>query len=181
MNKNLPNIFVYLDEYNYQIFKNNNIHLGVIYRNYGTRKREIELSKIAKACKKKRYPLFVSNDVKLALKVKADGIYIPSFNKSKKFMNLEKKNMFIIGSAHNQKEIKEKLMQKCKGLFISPAFYIKKRKKFLGIHKFNYLARSNKINAFALGGINESNIQKLKLFNIKGFAGIRLFKKKTGL
>ena len=54
-------------------------------------------------------------------------------------------------------------MQKCKGLIISPAFYIKKRKKFLGIHIFNYLARSNKINAFALGGINESNIQKLKL------------------
>ena len=55
--------------------------MGVIYRNYNDPKRETELIKIAKACKKKRYQLFVSNDIKLALKVRADGIYIPSFNK----------------------------------------------------------------------------------------------------
>ena len=64
-----------------------------------------ELLRIAKACKKNRYQLFVSNNLKLALKVKANGIYIPSFNKTKKFSNLEKKNIEIIGSAHNQKEI----------------------------------------------------------------------------
>ena len=59
--------------------------MGIIYRNYNDRKREKQLIKIAKACKKNRYQLFVSNDVKLALKVKADGIYIPSFNKTQKF------------------------------------------------------------------------------------------------
>ena len=37
----------------------------------------------------------------------------------------------------------------------------------------------NKVNFFALGGINEKNINKLKLFNrIKGFGGIAIFKKK---
>ena len=60
--------------------------MGIIYRNYNDPKRETELIKIAKACKKKRYQLFVSNDIKLALKVRADGIYIPSFNKTKKYL-----------------------------------------------------------------------------------------------
>jgi len=69
--------------------------------------------RIAKACKKSRYQLFVSNDLKLALKVKANGIYIPSFNKTKTFSNLEKKNIAIIGSAHNQKEIHRKISQNC--------------------------------------------------------------------
>ena len=69
--------------------------------------------RIAKACKKSRYQLFVSNDLKLAPKVKANGIYIPSFNKTKKFSNLEKKNIAIIGSAHNQKEIHRKISQNC--------------------------------------------------------------------
>ena len=69
--------------------------MGVIYRNYHKIKRVKELLKIAKACKKKRYQLFVSNDIKLALKVRADGIYIPSFNKTRKFRNLEKKNLKI--------------------------------------------------------------------------------------
>ena len=39
----------------------------------------------------------------------------------------------------------------------------------------------NKINILALGGITENNIRKLKLLYIKGFGGIKVFKKKTGL
>ena len=39
----------------------------------------------------------------------------------------------------------------------------------------------NKINILALGGISENNIHKLKLLYIKGFGGIRIFKKKPAL
>ena len=152
--------------------------MGIIYRNYNAEKRENELVKIAKACKKNRNQLFVSNDVKLAIKVKAEGIYIPSFNKTKGFANLEKKNIKILGSAHNQKEIHKKISQNCTAIFLSPIFYIEKSNRFLGVHKFNYLVYSNNTNIFALGGISESNIHKLKLLNIKGFGGIRMFKKK---
>ena len=176
MHKKLPNIFIFLDQYNNEIFKNKNINLGIIYRNYSQRIRENELIKIANACKKKRYKLFVANDVKLA--PKADGIYIPAFNKVKKFSNLEKKNIIILGSAHNQKEISEKISQNCNAIFLSPIFYVKKSKSFLGLHKFNFLSSSNKINFYALGGISEKNIKKLKLLAIKGFGGITLFKKK---
>ena len=122
MHKYLPNLFIFIDRYNNQIFENNSINIGIIYRNYNDANRETELNKITKACKKKRYQLFVSNDIKLALKVRADGIYIPSFNKTRKFINLEKKNLTILGSAHNQKEIREKISQKCRAIFLSPFF-----------------------------------------------------------
>jgi len=178
MHKKLPNFFIFLDEYNSEIFKNKNINIGIVYRNYKDRNRENQLVKIARACKKNRYQLFVSNDVKLVYKVKADGIYVPSFNKTKKFLNLEKKNISIIGSAHNQKEIHKKVSQNCKAIFLSPLFYVKKSKNFLDLHKFNYLTCLNKIDIFALGGISENNIRKLKLLDIKGIGGIRLFKKK---
>ena len=152
--------------------------MGIIYRNYNDNKRENELIKISKACRKKRCKLFVSNDIKLAIKFKADGVYIPSFNKVKSFSNLEKKNIIVIGSAHNQSEINKKISQNCKNIFLSPIFSVKKSKSFLDLHKFNYLSSRNKINIFALGGISEQNIHKLKLLNINGFGGIRLFKKK---
>ena len=181
MHKYLPNFFIFVDRYNNQIFENNSINIGIIYRNYNDANRETELNKIAKACKKKRYQLFVSNDIKLALKVRADGIYIPSFNKTRKFINLEKKNLTILGSAHNQKEIREKISQKCRAIFLSPIFYVKKSINFLNIYKFNYLSRSNKVTMLALGGITEHNIRKLRLLHIKGFGGISIFKKKTGL
>ena len=152
--------------------------MGIIYRNYNDSKREEKLIKIAKECKKKRYQLFISNDVKLTLKFKADGIYIPSFNKTKKFQNLEKKNIRILGSAHNQKEIHTKVLQNCSAIFLSPIFHVEKSKKFLDLHKFNYLKYSNKIDMFALGGISEKNLHRLKLLDIQGFGGISLFKKK---
>ena len=178
MHKYLPNFFIFIDRYNNQIFENNNINIGIIYRNYNDANRETELNKIAKACKKKRYQLFVSNDIKLALKVRADGIYIPSFNKTRKFINLEKKNLTILGSAHNQKEIREKISQKCRAIFLSPIFYVKKSINFLNVYKFNYLSRSNTVNILALGGIAEHNVRKLRLLHIKGFGGIGMFKKK---
>tara|TARA_B100000686_G_scaffold347191_1_gene435358 strand:+ start:685 stop:1263 length:579 start_codon:yes stop_codon:yes gene_type:complete len=178
MHKSLPNFFIFLDQYNSEIFKNKNINIGIIYRNYKDTTRENQLKKIAKACKKNRFQLFVSNDIKLVHKFKADGIYIPSFNRTKKFSNLEKKNIKILGSAHNQREIHEKISQNCKAIFLSPLFFVKKSKTFLGLHKFNYLSYMNKINIYALGGISENNIRKLKLIYSKGFGGIRLFKKK---
>ena len=60
-------------------------------------------------------------------------------------------------------------------------FYVEKSTNFLNIYKFNYLSRSNKVNILALGGITEDNVRKLRSLNIKGFGGIRIFKKKTGL
>ena len=170
-----------MDQFNNQIFENNITNIGVIYRNYNNPKREIELIKIKKACRKRKYQLFVSNDIKLALKVKADGIYIPSFNKLSNFKNFEKKKFLIIGSAHSQKEIQEKISQKCKAIFLSPLFYIEKSSSFLGINKFNFLSYSNNINILALGGISENNINKLRLLNIKGFGGMGIFKKKPAL
>ena len=178
MYKNLPNLYIFLDQYNDYFFKHNNVNIGIIYRNYNDPKRETELVKIANACKKKRYKLFVSNNIKLTLKVRADGIYIPSFNKTKQFLNLEKKNFIILGSAHNQKEIREKISQKCRAIFLSPIFFVKKSRNFLDVYKFNFLSQLNKVDLLALGGINEHNIRKLRLLRIKGFGGIRAFKKK---
>ena len=152
--------------------------MGIIYRNYNKKKREKELIKIVKACKKTRKQLFVSNDMKLTIKFKADGIYIPAFNKTKIFLNLEKRGIKILGSAHNQKELQTKISQKCSAIFLSPIFNVNKSKKFLGLHKFNFLTLSNNISILALGGISQKNIRKLKMLNINGFGGIQMFKKK---
>ena len=174
----MPKIYIFLDQYNKNIFKNNSKNIGIIYRNYKSKKREEELNRIAKACKIKRYKLYVANNIKLAIKVKAEGVYIPAFNKTKKFLNLEKKNLSILGSAHNQKELQEKMSQKCRAIFLSPIFYVEKSINFLNVYKFNNLSRLNKVSVLALGGITEHNVRKLRLLHIKGFGGISMFKKK---
>ena len=133
MHKYLPKFFIFLDQYNSEIFKNKNINIGIIYRNYKDRKRESQLIKIAKACKKSRYQLFVSNDISLHTKLRQMEFIFLHLIKQKSFSNLEKKNIIILGSAHNQKEIHKKFYKIVSAIFLSPLFYVKKSKTFLGI------------------------------------------------
>ena len=103
------------------------------------------------------------------------------FNKTKRLSNLENRKLILLGSAHNQKEIHQKIAQKCTAIFLSPIFPIKKSRNHLNLYKFNFLSQLNKVNFLALGGINYNNIKKLKLLNISGFGGIRIGKKKPAL
>ena len=147
----------------------------IIYRNYTSKK--IDKSKFLEFknyCKKKSIKLYLSNNIKLALKLKLDGAYIPSFNKKFNHLNYKyDKNFKIIGSAHNLKEIKIKELQKVEAIFISSLF--KKNKNFLGINRFKNLSGLTKKRIIALGGINKENIKLLNLLNKSGFAGISYF------
>ena len=112
--------------------------------------------------------------MKLAIKLRLDGVYIPSFNKKYDHLSYSTySNFIIIGSAHNLKEIKIKELQKTQSIFISSLF--KKNKNYLGLNKFKIISTYTKKNIVALGGLSEQNLKKLKLINISDFAGISYF------
>ena len=130
---------------------------------------------IKKYCKLQKRKFFLSNNFKLAFKLGLDGVYLPSFNNDLKHINFpKKKNFFIIGSAHNNKEIKRKELQKVDLIFIASLF--NKKKSYLGLNRFMILTKLTKKKIIALGGINNSNIQKLKIINACGFSAITYFK-----
>ena len=130
---------------------------------------------IKKYCKQKRLKFYLSNNIKLAIKLDLDGAYIPSFNQSFNHLNYSFKSDFnIIGSAHNLKQIKIKESQKVKRIFLSSLF--KKNKNYLGINKFKIISKYTKCKIIPLGGISKKNIKKIKLLNIREFAGISYFK-----
>jgi len=106
-----------------------------------------------------------------------DGVYIPSFNKGVIPKNFNKNNFWIIGSAHNLKEISEKKKQGVQFLFISPLFKIKKKNQFLGPVKFNILTKHFNKKTIALGGINNENINIINKINCFGFASISYIEK----
>tara|TARA_B100002052_G_C15570188_1_gene457495 strand:- start:27 stop:545 length:519 start_codon:yes stop_codon:yes gene_type:complete len=147
----------------------------VIYRKYNSNIFDKELIlKIKKYCKNRGIEFYLSNNIKLAIKLNLDGAYIPSFNKSTQHLAFSLKKQFnLIGSAHNFKEIKIKEMQNVSKIFISSLF--KKNKNFLGMNKFKLISNSTKKKVVALGGISKSNLKKLKLLNNSEFAGISYF------
>ena len=115
----------------------------VIYRDY-TNKIDIKkIIKIKNYCKKINKFFYLSNNIKLALRLDLDGAYIPSFNHEMNHLNYSiNKNFQIIGSAHNLKEIRIKEKQNVSKIFISSLF--KKNKNYLGIYKFKLISNLTK-------------------------------------
>ena len=147
----------------------------IIYRNYSAKTIDRALIlKIKRYCKRKSIKFYLSNNIKLAIKLNLDGAYIPAFNKSLKHLAYSFKKKFeIIGSAHNLKEIRMKEKQNVKKIFLSSLF--KKNKNFLGINKFKLLSKLTNQKIVILGGISKKNKKKLSLLDQSDFAGISYF------
>ena len=146
----------------------------IIYRNYNQNLDEKLIIKIRDYCKKKGNKFFLSNNIKLAIKLDLDGAYIPSFNRNRKHLSYSfKKKFIIVGSSHNVYQIRIKELQKVKSIFLSSLF--KKNKNYLGINRFKLISLLTKKPVISLGGVSKTNLKKLSLIDCVGFAGISFF------
>ena len=174
MHVNLPSKYYFINKFDTNNIDKLDKNTGIIFRNYSSKIDLKSIINLKKICKKKNFKFFLSNDVRLALKLKLDGAYIPSFNKNTKHLSFSfAKNFLLLGSAHNNKELKIKETQLVKIIFLSSLF--KKNKNYLGINKFKLLSKLTNTKIVALGGISSKNLKKLNLLNCYGFAGISYF------
>ena len=171
-------IYYFIDEFNREEIQKLSRKIVLIYRNYNRNYNLKLIKKIKYFCLKQNRKFYISNNLKLALNLSLDGLYIPSFNKLCNYKNLSSKKKFeIIGSAHNSIQIKNKEKQGCVSIFIAPIFKTKKNDYFLDTARFNLLAKNTKKKIIALGGINYLNYKRLKLTKVDGFASISWIKK----
>ena len=161
MHKNLPSFFLFINNFKEKYIRKLDKKIAIIYRNYEKGLDKKLILKIKKVCKKDGRKFYLSNNIKIAINLDLDGVYLPSFNKN---LNFNKNNLrtkfIIIGSAHS----------------VKPIFKTKKSNFFLNTIKFNTLAAKSKKKVIALGGITSKNLKKLKLTKAFGFAGISYFK-----
>ena len=175
MHNNLPKQYYFIEKFDKKILENQSVKTAIVYRNYSKKINKIEILKLRNFCNKKKLKLFLSNNFKLALKLKLNGAYIPSFNKSFYHLNYNlKKDFIILGSAHNLREIRIKELQKVDAIFLSSIF--KKNNNYLGLFKFLNLIYFSKKEFVALGGISQKNKKILNMIKLWGFAGISYFK-----
>ena len=137
---------------------------NLIYYNFSNY-NYINIKNVRQWCKTNRIKFYIVDDIKLAIKLKTDGIYLTSQYKIKKNLFLFKKKFTILGSAHNQMEYYRKKSQGCKRIFLSPIFKTNKYSinKVLGLVKFNLISLDWDIKTVALGGINKKNFRFAKL------------------
>ena len=177
MHKNLE-IYYFIDKINLKELLGIKKKINIIFRDYNRQIDENEILKIKHICKKKGFGLYLANNIKLAIKLNLNGVYIPAFNKNLNFKNINCTKKFkIIGSAHNFKEVQIKEKQKCEKIFISPIFKTEKSKKYLDTIKFNLIANKTKKQVVGLGGINSKNLKRINLTKSCGIASISWIKK----
>tara|TARA_B100000963_G_C22590123_1_gene655074 strand:- start:831 stop:1406 length:576 start_codon:yes stop_codon:yes gene_type:complete len=152
----------------------------IIYRAGKKTENIAKLLNFRNLCKSKKIKFFISNNEKLMKLLKADGLYISSYNKDLRLKRLKISNYKLIGSAHNMKEINIKLLQGCSNILYSRLFKTnyEQKKGYMGAIKFNLFIIQNKINLVPLGGIRLSNLNKLNMVNCNSLALLSEIKKK---
>ena len=164
MNNYRLKYYIFLDELNEKIIKNiqklkkKKIDFKLIIS-------EKNFFSILDFANNSKISFYIIDDIKLAVKYKAFGIFVTGKNKN--FINTPKNTnkIKIIGSAHNQYEYFIKERQGCSTIFLSPIFYNKKYSlnKILHINKFNLITLNWKTGIGALGGINLKNLRLIQL------------------
>jgi thiamine-phosphate pyrophosphorylase len=151
----------------------------IIYRNNKKIDNFKDLSRFRQICKSKSIKFYIANNIKLAISLNSDGIYLSSHNRELKILNYRKLNFEIIGSAHNLKEISNKIKQGCNSIFLSKLFIVDYDRKSpsLGMLKFNNFSKITK-KLIPLGGIKIHNLNYLKNVSCEGFAILSEVKKK---
>jgi len=125
--------------------------------------------------------LYVANNHRYITNYKIDGVYLSSFNKKiKSYQNIFGFNYQIIGSAHNFKEIFQKIRAGCNIILLSNIFKTQshpKRKTNIGLIKFLLIRRQIKqVRIYAMGGITKKTFKILNSINKNiGYGGISSF------
>ena len=112
MHNKLPRKYYFINKFDTNYIIKQDKNTAFIYRNYNSKNDLETILKLKKYSKKKGYKFLLSNNIKLAINLDLDGAYIPSFNKEIKHLSFSlTKQFLLIGSAHNNKEIKIKELQ----------------------------------------------------------------------
>lgn len=126
--------------------------------------------KAIKFCRQNQIPYYLTNNYQLAIKHKANGIYLMSDYKMQIHRGIIFSKLKIIGSAHNQREFFLKQRQFCKEIALSPLFETNKysKNKILNIHRFNLISNKWNVCLIALGGINYLTLKKINMTRVLG-------------
>jgi thiamine-phosphate pyrophosphorylase len=179
LNKNyIENFFFFTDQINNEIinqvlkFKN----ISIIYSTFGKSENLKEVGKIQVFCKKNNIKLYITNNYKLAIKVKSDGIFLNNQFKRKLIFKYKRLNFKTIIGVHSQKEYYQKTKEIFESAIVSPIFYNQKYSinKILKPTKFNLLSLYWRKRKYALGGVNINNLKKIYLTTSYGIGFISL-------
>ncbi len=154
----------------------------VILREYNlsqSKRQELAL-KIQKLCKKFNHFLFIGKNIEIARKIKANGVHFSDLDKNSwRFISKKYPKLKISFACHSLKSIKKAQNSNSDILFLSPIFATKSHEnsKILKTRNLAKACEISKKPIFALGGINQKNLNSVIKSKARGFGAIEIFNK----
>ena len=134
MHNKILNKYYFINKFDQSHLDKQDNKTTIIFRNYDQIIDEKLILKLKSYCKKKGNKFLLSNNVKLAMKLNLDGAYIPSFNKNKNYLGINKfkslsllsdKPFIALGGISND-NLKKLALTNCNG-FAGISFFEQKK------------------------------------------------------
>ncbi len=180
--KNLPTMFFFTDRKKvdnvFEVVKKLPDNTAIIIREYDLKDDDrLNFAKqIAVLARLKNLKVLVGKNWELAKKIGADGVHFSDFDHNFDIPK-NRQNMLFSYSCHKLESLKEAARIEVDMVFYSPIFTSKSHpdKNQVGIYKLKNFVKNSPLPVYALGGINEENINLLTETGVVGVGGISMF------
>ncbi len=152
---------------------------GLILRHYESPRRRQLAHALSTVCKARRLVLLIAGDWRLACETKANGVHMPEgqlrHEAVSPLLNATRTRL-LTTSAHGPRGIRLATAIGADAVFLSPVKPTESHAgaPSLGVLPFGAVARQSRLPIYALGGVTNSDSQRLNSLGAAGIAGISL-------
>ena len=153
----------------------------VIFRHYESERRAKLAESLARLCRRRRLKFLVGNDVRLAFRVRADGVHFAEavLTRARAIHRATplRRVWIVTASAHSFAALRRAARFGADAALLGPVFETKSHPGTpgLGPIRFANLARQSPIPVYALGGITDRNAGRLAGTKGSGLAALGAF------
>lgn len=148
----------------------------VVLRHTDTRQLEVLARAVVPAAHRLGLRVLIANDLRLAIKLKADGIHLSQKSARRGALRIHAlpKGFIVTAAAHDARGLWRGAIAGAHLAIVSPVFSTASHPhaQNLGIWRFYALAHLSRLPVIALGGIDHARAKRLKIAGIWGIAAI---------
>lgn len=146
----------------------------VVFRHYEDPDREARAAALLALCRRRRLPLLVAGDWRLAARLGADGVHLPEALVGLVGRVRRLRPWYVTAAAHSEAALRRAADQGVDAAFLSPVFPTRSHPgaPTLGPRHFARLVRRVDVPVYALGGVDRTTAPRLLDSGAVGIAAI---------
>jgi thiamine-phosphate pyrophosphorylase len=148
---------------------------AVILRHRQPKARAALAAKLITIARTHALVLLIANDPALAAKISADGVHFPDEAHSLvAYWRIRRPDWLITMAAHSEAAIRRANAVRADAVFLSPVFATQSHPErlALGPLRAGFIARRARLPVYALGGIDERSVMRLRDVGVAGLGAI---------